>query len=99
MESKKIIWSATALKQFKTAINYIAEDSVQNAEKVRIEILKKIEKLSLHPEFYPSDKYKINNDNSYRAFELYHYRIAYRITKKEIRIFRVRHTGREPRQH
>jgi plasmid stabilization system protein ParE len=41
MGSKRIIWSATALKQFKAAINYIAEDSVQNAEKVRIEILKR----------------------------------------------------------
>ena len=88
-----------ALKQFNSAIDYISNDSIQNAEKVRMKILKKIESLSLYPEIYSADKYKINNDGSYRAFELYHYRIAYRVTNKEIRILRIRHTSREPKQY
>ena len=99
MSNRKIIWSKTALKQFEFAINYIAEDSIQNAEKVRTEILEKIEKLVLNPEMYKADKLKTNNDGSYRAFELYHYRIAYRFIEKEILIFRVRHTGREPKEY
>ncbi len=80
MANKVIVWSKTALKQFEAAINYIAVDSVQNAEKVRKELLKKIEALLSYPEIHSADKYKINNDNSYRAFELHHYRIAYRVT-------------------
>ena len=42
MANRKITWSKTALKQFEAAINYIAEDSIQNAEKVRKEILEEI---------------------------------------------------------
>ena len=45
---------------------------------------------------YPLDKYRKNNDGSIRAFEKYSYRVAYQITKTEIRILRIRHTGREP---
>jgi len=95
MEGKNVTWSKIALKQFETAISYIADSSVQNAEKVRRDILEKTERLGLHPDIYSLDKYKINNDGSYRAFELHRYRIAYRVTEKEIRIFRVRHTSRD----
>lgn len=98
MANRKIVWSKTALKQFEAAINYIGEDSIQNAEKVRREILEKIENIT-NPEIYSTDKYKTNNDGSYRAFELHRYRIAYRITEKEIRIFRIRHTSREPKDY
>jgi len=99
MANRKITWSKSALKQFEAAINYIAEDSIQNAEKVRKEILEKIEKVTLYPEIHSPDKYKTNNNGSYRAFELHRYRIAYRIKEKEIYIFRVRHTSREPKQY
>ena len=70
MANRKITWSKTALRQFEFAINYIADDSIQNAAKVRTEILDKIEKLLTHPEMYNADKFKTNNDSSYRAFEL-----------------------------
>jgi plasmid stabilization system protein ParE len=93
---RKITWGKTALQQFNSAIEYINEDSVQNAEKVRIEILEKIERLTSHAEMYPPDKYKLSNDGNYRAFECQHLRIAYNISASEIRILRVRHTGREP---
>jgi len=29
---------------------------------------------------FPPDKFKKNNDGTWRAFEKYHYRISYRIT-------------------
>ena len=64
MANRKITWSKSALKQFEAAINYIAEDSIQNAEKVRKEILEKIEKVTLYHEIHSPDKYKTNNDGS-----------------------------------
>ncbi len=70
---------------------------MQNAEKVKKEILKKVKRLLLYPEIYPPDKQKINNDGSYRAFEMHRYRIAYRVTEKQIPILRVRHKSREPK--
>ena len=52
--------------------------------------------LPKHPEKYPSDKFKNDNDGTWRAFEKYHYRITYRILKDEIRIVRMRHTSKSP---
>lgn len=99
MENKKIRWSQTALKQFESAIRFIANDSLQNAGNVKSEILEKTLKLGLHPEIHSPDKYKINNDGSFRAFEIHHYRIAYRVLENEIRILRIRHTSREPKAY
>lgn len=99
MANRKIGWDKHALKQFNKAILYIAEDSIQNAENVRIDILVKIDELLSHPEKYPLDKYKLENDGYYRAFELHRLRVAYFVGMDVIRILRVRHTSREPQDH
>jgi plasmid stabilization system protein ParE len=91
-----IKWNKRALKQFDDLVKYIEEDSLINAEKVKLGILIKIDGLLKHPEKYNPDKYKINNDGSFRAFELYHYRISYRFVINEIRIIRIRHTKMNP---
>ncbi len=49
-----------------------------------------------NPEIYGPDKYKINNDGSYRAFEIHKYRIVYRVTGKIIWVLRIKHTKTEP---
>jgi plasmid stabilization system protein ParE len=95
MQKSKITWSKTSLNQFAKAIKYIHKQSVQNAEKVRLDIVEKISSLSANPEFYPPDKYKKINDGSYRAFEIHHYRISYRILPSEIMIVRFRHVKRQ----
>ncbi|MEJ7738991.1 MAG: type II toxin-antitoxin system RelE/ParE family toxin [Chitinophagaceae bacterium] len=99
MANRKISWDKGALQQFNQSIDYIAKTSLQNAEKVRIEILGKIEQLIHSPELSAPDKYKTNNDGSYRAFELHRHRIAYYVSGSEIRILRVRHTSREPKMY
>jgi len=99
MASRKISWDTQALQQFNAAIKYIARDSLQNAEKVRQSILKKIDRLPTHPTLYNPDKYKKNNDGNFRAFELHRYRISYHASEVEIRILRVRHTSMEPKEY
>ena len=99
MANRTISWSKSAIKQFEAAIIYIAADSIQNAEKVFADILKQLGKAVHNPEFFPPDKYKKSNDGSYRAFEKHHYRIVYRFTDNIIRVLRVRHTSREPREY
>jgi len=37
-------------------------------------------KAAANPEIYGPDKYKTDNDSSYRAFEKHHYRVAYRFS-------------------
>jgi len=96
---KKIIWPLSTQKQLTKAYKYILKDSYQNAEKVKASILASTRKLTDSPDVHPPDKYRKNNDGSFRAYELLHYRIAYRITEKEIIIVRVRHTSMEPRKY
>ncbi len=62
-----IKWNKKAIKQLDEAIEYIEKDSIANAEKVRREILLKIDALQKHPEYYGPDKYKTKNDGSFRA--------------------------------
>lgn len=99
MANRTIDWSKTAIKQFETAITYIASDSVNNAEKVFADIAKQLGRAVKNPEFFPLDKYKKANDGSYRAFEKHRYRNTYRFTDNVIRVLRVRHTSREPREY
>lgn len=94
---KEVKWPLAAQKQLAKIYRYILSDSYQNAEKVKKEILLSTRKLAATPEMYPPDKYRINNDGSFRAYELHRNRISYRITEKEIIIVRVRHTSMEPK--
>lgn len=95
----KVVWVKNAQNQLKKIIKYIKQDSIQNAEIIRINILESTNKLSSHPEKYPIDKYKNKNDGEFRAYEIYRYRISYEITKDQINIVRVRSTDQEPLQY
>ena len=94
-----IRWKRKAVRQLANAIKYIEEVSLVNAEKFEKEILKKLAELLLQPERYQPDKFKINNDGSFRAFEIYGYRISYRYTSNQIRIIRIRHTKMNPQNY
>ena len=99
MAERKIRWDKQALIYFREAIAYIRKDSVQNAEKVKSEMLASICESSHRPEIYPPDKYKENNTGNYRAFELHRYRVTYLVKDDEIIITRVRHTSQEPQDY
>jgi plasmid stabilization system protein ParE len=99
MSYRQIKWDKQAVNAFHKAIEYIRKESPQNADKVKQEILTKINKISERPERHPPDKYKSANNGSYRAFELHHYRISYLIKQNEIIIARIRHTKRKPRRY
>ena len=92
-------WTSKSQKQMKKAYDYISENSADAAEKVINEIVSAVEKAIIKPEIYRPDKYKINNDGTYRAFELYHYRIAYRYKDNVIRVLHVRHTKQNPQSY
>jgi plasmid stabilization system protein ParE len=96
MGKRKVTWDKQAVNYFREAIRYIRQDSPQNAEKVKNEILKKIKELSERPEIHNPDKYKLNNNGDYRAFELHRLRVAYLVKEGEIIIARVRNTKQEP---
>ena len=92
----QVVWTNRARKNLKQVYDYIREDSPQNAYKVVEAISTAVYKAIKNPEVYRPDKYKINNDGSYRAFEKHRYRVVYRFNKDTIRVLRVRHTSQEP---
>lgn len=49
-----IKWNRAALNQLIKAIEYIREDSVQNAGKVKDAILAEVSTIAVHPEKLPS---------------------------------------------
>ena len=97
VENKTLRWNKVAINQFQALIEYIAQESPANAEKVAHEVLNQIERLRTYPYIHTPDKYKLNNDGNYRAFELHKFRVAYYASSKEVRILRVRHTSQEPK--
>ena len=91
-----VVWSNSAKAELKKSYEYIALDSLQNAQMVRDALIDLTIELPKHPEKHPVDKFKNDNDGTWRAFEKYHYRISYRILKDQIRIVRMRHTSKSP---
>lgn len=90
------VWSSTATAELKKAYDHIAEDSPENAVIVRDALIDLTLQLESFPEKYPLDRYRKNNDGSWRAFEKYNNRVSYRILKTQIRIVRLRHVKRSP---
>jgi plasmid stabilization system protein ParE len=97
--SRKLTWSKLADKQLNKIIDYIEADSIQNAKKFAQGIAKAVGKAQQNPGHYPPDKFKRQNDGSYRALKIYRYRIIYRIKPDGILILRVRHTKMNPKQY
>lgn len=93
----RIVWDIAAKEELKNIYDYIKQDSLQNAEMVRDGIVKAVSSLSKNFVHRP-DKYKRNNDDTYRAFEMYSYRVSYRITADEIKILRLRHVRMKPKK-
>ena len=96
MQPKKIVWDRLAYHELEGIYEYIKQDSLKNADKVKQEILAIIDKLPDNPERHPPDKLKKKNKGDHRAFNKYSYRISYQIKKEIIVILRVRHAKREP---
>lgn len=101
MVNKKqaIVWDKLAKEYLKQSLNFIKQESPQNALNIKREIKAAIDAIPAYPKRYPTDKYRINNIGNYRALEIYNFRISYFIGNTEIRIVRIRHTGQEPKEY
>lgn len=92
----EVFWTKTAQSQLKELYEYISQVSLQNAIQVVSALTEAVEDTAKHPQKYKIDKYKKENDGTYRAFEKHHIRISYRNENNAIRILRVRHTKMNP---
>jgi plasmid stabilization system protein ParE len=96
-KSKRIIWDAEAILSLRNSHTYISRDSPLQASLVRQKLLEAVRKLSNFPEIHPPDRFKINNDGNFRAFEKFSYRISYYVTEHEVFILRIRHVKQNPK--
>jgi len=101
MVSKKlnVVIDNAAKRYLQEACRYIKKDSLQNAEKVKAKILASIKELIKNPLRHAPDRYRSNNDGSYRAYEIYKYRITYHVSADEIHVIRIRHTKMTPLEY
>lgn len=97
--TRSINWSLPALQQLNKSIAYIADQSYQNAFHLKELIMSKVAELSTQAEKHPPDKFKMNNDGSFRAFEIKSFRIAYKIETDVIKIISFRHVKMEPKDY
>lgn len=96
VSSRVIKWDLQAREELKRIVAYIRKDSEQNAQKVKNEIVDIIKSLPRHPLRFPPDKFKDDNDGSYRAFIKHKYRVAYKVEVSAILILRIRSDKQEP---
>ncbi len=97
--ARSIKWDDEALEYFQRALKWIANESQLQAENVENGILEKIEIIAIHPERFPPDKFKKNNQGKHRAFETHSYRVAFTYTDEEVQILRIRHVKQEPKNY
>lgn len=97
---KEIIWSITAQNQLeKIYFHLFKETKSKNIPNKVIDIIyNSVSILSTNWEIYELDEMKISNNGDYRAYEIYSYRISYKVKSKEIHILRIRHTSRNPKK-
>lgn len=93
---RSILWDGEARLYFKQAIQFIRQESPQGAITVKRTILERVANLKYDAEIYEADRFKLDNDGSYRAFTVFSYRITYKVSLTQILILRVRHTSQNP---
>ena len=92
----KIIWEDSALDYLVEQLEYVSQMSEDAPSIIKKGILKNIQSVKANPYVFEADKFKADNDGSYRAFVVYSYRVSYHITEKSVNIIRVRHTSQDP---
>ncbi len=96
----KVNWSKTALNQLDKALDFLFENGFYSyAIDVEDSILSRVENLADNHQIYPVDKYKSENDGTYRAFEVNEYRVSYRAKDDQVKVLRIRHTSRKPKRY
>jgi plasmid stabilization system protein ParE len=93
---RTIVWSKNATKQYYQILEYLAEEAPDAVSIVGNALLDMIDALALEYNNYPPDRFKKNNDGTFKAALVFNYRVSYRINEKDIFILRIRHTSREP---
>lgn len=81
----------SALEDVKDILRYVKNQSVQNAEKLSVEIKDKIASLQQFPE--RGSLVKEVSSLQLRELKLYHYRIIYKCAENKVQVLTVHHSS------
>jgi addiction module RelE/StbE family toxin len=97
---KEIVWTETAQNQLEDIYFYLLEITKSDSlpEKIVETIYNSVSILKSNSEIYEWDEMKQPRTKDYRAYEIYNYRVSYKITDNFIFILRIRHTSRNPKK-
>ena len=97
---KEIIWTETAQNHLEDIYFYLLKITKSDSlsQKVVETIYNSVSILNSNSEIYEWDEMKQPNTIDYRAYEIYNYRVSYKITDNFIYILRIRHTSRNPKK-
>jgi len=93
---KTIVWSKNAAGQYYEILEFLEKKAPEALPIVGNALLNTIDDLTAQYNNHPSDRFKKNNDGTYKAAVVYSYRISYQVTDSTVNILRIRHTSREP---
>jgi plasmid stabilization system protein ParE len=91
-----IHWDRLAKNNLDDIYNYIAEDSVMAARKVKKELVKLAHRLNDFPKKFSVEEYLADEPENYRSVSKWNYKIIYEITEEYIIIVDVFHTSQHP---
>jgi plasmid stabilization system protein ParE len=93
---RTIVWSRNVADKYYEILDFLEKKAPEALPIVGNALLDIIDSLTIRCNSHPADRYKKNNDGSYKAAIIYSYRISYQVKNTNINILRIRHTSREP---
>jgi plasmid stabilization system protein ParE len=91
-----IRWDRLAKNNLDNIFEYIAEDSIPAARKVKKELVKLAHSLNDFPEKFSVEEFLANEPENYRSVTKWSYKIIYEVTEEYIIIVDVFHTSQHP---
>ena len=95
-KARKIIWSYKSKESLNNIYEYIKNDSLQNAKKVKRRIVEIVSDLLIFPEKYSREPFLDKTIGNFRFAVIWSYKIIYEITDNEIIILDIFHTAQNP---
>lgn len=96
---KTVTWSKAATSQYYDILAYLSEEAPEAVGIVGNALLDMIESLVTEYNNHPPDRFKKNNDGTFKAAVVFSYRISYQIGDISVNILRIRHTSKEPLEY
>jgi plasmid stabilization system protein ParE len=91
-----IRWDKLAKNNLDDIFEYISEDSITAARRVKKELVKLAHSLNDFPEKFSVEEFLVNEPENFRSVTKWSYKIIYEVTEEYIIIVDVFHTSQHP---